>query len=87
LTNPHRIPSSKYSIIQNQYSIHDTSTYGPTFGGGHDLHVCDNSQLATSSYSNFPYSYNDGTNRGYVTFTGSKNFLTSDIEVYRLMEN
>ncbi len=87
LTNPHRIPSIKYSIKLNQYSIFDGSTYGPTFGGGHDLHVCDNSQLATSSYSKFPHAYNDTTNQGNATFSGSKNFQTSDIEVYQLMEN
>ncbi len=70
----------------SQYSIFDYNTYGPQFGGP-DLHVCDNSQLATSSYSNFPHSYNDTTNQGNATFSGSSNFQTSDIEVYRLMEN
>jgi hypothetical protein len=87
LTNPHRIPSSKYSIKLNQYSIYDGSTSGPIFGGGHDLHVCDNSQSQIDSYFNFPRSYNDTTNQGNTTFTGSKKFLTSDIEVYRLVHN
>jgi gas vesicle protein len=87
LTNPHGIPPTKYSIQQTQYSIHDTKTCGPTFGGGHDLYVCDNSQLNAVSYANFPHSYIDTTNRRNETFTGGRNFQTSDIEVYRLMTN
>jgi len=87
LTNPHKIPPTKYSIKNVQYSIGDVNGCGPIFGGGHDLHVCDNSQMTTGSYSNFPHSYNDTTNRGNATFTGSRNFQTSDIEVYRLVKN
>jgi hypothetical protein len=87
LTNPHGIPPTKYSIQYAQYSIYDFKTHGPTFGGGNDLYVCDNSQTTTVSYSNFPHSYIDTTNRGYATFTGDKNFQTSDIEVYRLLKN
>jgi gas vesicle protein len=87
LTNPHGIPPTKYSIKDVQHSICDHNGCGPTFGNGHDLHVCDNSQMKTESYANFPYSYNDTTNRGNTTFTGSFNFQTSDIEVYRLVKN
>jgi hypothetical protein len=87
LTNPHGIPPTKYSIQHTQHSIYDDRQYGPTFGGGHDLYVCDNSQTATGSYTRFPTSYIDTTNRGNDTFTGNKNFQTSDIEVYRLVEN
>jgi hypothetical protein len=87
LTNPHGIPPTKYSIQHVCWSIYDFKTNGPTFGGGHDLYVCDNSQTKTESFSNFPHSYIDTTNRGNATFTGGKNFQTSDIEVYRLMTN
>jgi hypothetical protein len=87
LTNPHGIPPTKYSIQQTQESIYDYKTYGPTFGGGHDLYVCDNSQTKTGSHSGFPHSYIDTTNRGNSTFTGGINFQTCEIEVYRLMTN
>jgi len=87
LTNPHGIPPTKYSIRRAEYSIFDVNTCGPTFGGGNDLHVCDNSQTKTHSYCNFPHSYIDTTKRGVKTFTGNRTFQTSDIEVYRLMTN
>jgi hypothetical protein len=87
LINPHRIPSTKYCIKNPEHSIYDYSTYGPIFGGGADFYVCSNSQSKEGSYSNFPYSYYDTTNQGNATFTGSRNFQTSDIEVYQLVEN
>ena len=85
LTNPHGIPPAKYQIARPEYAIHDLSGYGPTFGGGHDIYICDQSDTTTGSYSNFPHSYSDRTGNGNATFTGNKNFQTSDIEVYRLV--
>ena len=61
------------------------STYGPTFGGGHDLYICSNCNTANSNYSNFPYSYecpnyvNNG-NSDYLA--GGYNFKVEEIEVY-----
>lgn len=37
--------------------IYCNSTYGPTFGDGHDLYLADNCHLNRSSYANFPYAY------------------------------
>jgi hypothetical protein len=56
------------------YATYNTGSYGPTFGGGHDLHVRNN---LTSGYTQVGYSYGD-TNRygttGYQNeFTGSYN--------------
>jgi hypothetical protein len=87
LINPHGIPPTKYPVNKTEHSIYDSKGSGPTFGGGYDLLVCDNSQTKADSYSNFPYSYMDTTNRGSMTFTGNRNFQTSDIEVYRLEQN
>jgi hypothetical protein len=87
LTNPHGIPPTKYPIKNAECSILHAKTCGPTFGGGYDLYVCDNSQTRTDSFIYFPHSYIDTTNRGSVTFTGSHEFQTNDIEVYRLLNN
>jgi hypothetical protein len=87
LSNPHGIPPTKYPILEADYSIYNKRECGPTFGCGHDLYVCDESQAKTGSYFYFPWSYNDRTNRGSETFTGNKYFQTNDIEVYRLIDN
>jgi len=51
-----------------QYGIYCYTSYGPTWGGGHDINITGNGQ---SSYSNFGHTYetgdtvlhgNDGTN-------------------------
>jgi hypothetical protein len=44
------------------YSIYILNSYGPTFGGGHDLCISDNCDQNNSSYSNLPYSF--GKNEG-----------------------
>ncbi|CAF1573530.1 unnamed protein product [Rotaria magnacalcarata] len=85
LTNPHNISPTKYIIRPTgvSHAVVHSSAYGPTFGGGFDLHVCDESQSTKGSYSKFPTSYDDTTGKGELTFTGSSHFETSDIEVYR----
>ncbi|CAF3086898.1 unnamed protein product [Rotaria sp. Silwood2] len=86
LTNPHNIPPTKYIISPTKvvHAVAHSPAYGPTFGGGFDLHVCDESQSTEDSYFKFPTSYDDTTGKGELTFTGNNHFVTSDIEVYRL---
>ena len=43
---------TKYPIVKNnQYAIYCGASYGPTFGGGHDIYVADNSNSNKSSYT------------------------------------
>ena len=86
LTNPHDIPPTKYCLNDARITstVYRNADYGPTFGGGFDLVVAGGSNANNLSYTNFPHSYIDTTGKGYKTFTGAKNFTTSDIEIYRL---
>ncbi|CAF3336255.1 unnamed protein product [Rotaria socialis] len=86
LINPHNIPPAKYLIDTSKtvYTVNHTSGYGPTFGGGHDIHLAHANDANNSSYTNFPYTYLDTTGKGNNTFTGARNFTTSDIEVFKL---
>jgi len=82
LSNPHNIPPTKYPRKQQStFAIFSYSTYGPTFGNGHDIYVANNSNQNSTSYTNFPYAYEDSTGKGQNTFTGAKYFTTTDIEV------
>ena len=83
LTNPYKIPPTRYEIKLVEYSILNSTNSGPIFGGG-DIFVRNNSQTSVANYCNFPHSYIDTTGHGSKTFTGSRNFTTTDIEVYRL---
>ncbi|CAF0815357.1 unnamed protein product [Adineta steineri] len=87
LTNPHDIPPTKYnnkSFFHGIDAIYDDSGSGPTFGNGSDIYISDSSNNINSSYTNFPTTYYDTTGEGNNTFTGAKNFTTSDIEVFKL---
>jgi hypothetical protein len=56
------------------------SSYGPTFGGGHDLTLdCPSSG---GTYMAFPSSYTDTLGRGDATFTGAEDFTAEDYEVW-----
>jgi len=85
-SNPHNLPPTKYSRYQqNPHAICCHPSYGPTFGGGCDLYVADNSHQNNQSCIWFPYSYVDTTGKGRNTFTGADLFTTSDIEVFSII--
>ena len=44
----------KYVPQSGDYLIGCNSSYGPTFGGGHDLCICDACNTSNSSYASFP---------------------------------
>jgi hypothetical protein len=49
--------SDIFRVTNPDKAIYSVSNYGPTFGGGHDIYVRDNSIIVTGSYSNFGLSY------------------------------
>jgi len=59
------------------------STYGPTFGGGHDFMLSDNCNVNTTSYSNFNHSY-DSKGKTNINLTGAYNFQVDEVEVFAL---
>ena len=83
LTNPHGIPATKYNIKANGEHAVVPNAMGPTFGQ-YDICIYPNSNLNSQSFIEFPSNFIDSTGKGYLTFTGSTNFTTRDIEIYRL---
>jgi hypothetical protein len=83
LTNPYNIPSTEYLIkpgnVEN--SVYHNGAYGSTFGAGHNIQLANASNSNNSSYAGFPNRYADTTGKGNNTFTGARNFTTSDVEV------
>ncbi len=67
-------------------TIYNSSTYGPTFGGGHDLHVSFN---AATNYSNVGHTYecavgSYGSTTCRNSFSGSYNWTIETLEVWKL---
>ena len=89
LINSKKTPM-KFDCKSPEYAIYCISTHGPTFGGGHDIHICNNSNTTQSSYSNLYHSYkNDqlnltnGSEEAKSFLAGSHKFLTTEIEVFQ----
>ena len=62
-------------------------SYGPTFGGNHDLYISNNCLNNNSSYSCLGNAYSDILGKGYSIFSGninSGNFKLREIEVFKL---
>ncbi len=71
--------------ISPAHAICGVINYGPTFGGGHDIHICNNSNSTDGSYSNLGVSYEypkDASNEDKSFLAGSYKFRTAEIEVY-----
>ena len=79
--NPHNDAPTCFECSAVQFAMYCGSTYGPTFGGSHDLllHYGDDT---AQSYTHFPHSYTDTLGRGHATFTGAKDFTPEDYEVW-----
>jgi len=61
--------------------------YGPAFGKGNDLLICNNSNTSNGSYSELGGSYKHpnyayGSNKARSFLAGCYNFLTTEIEIY-----
>ena len=67
-----------------QHAVCCEATYGPTFGGGHDLHISNNANGNQGSYSGFGNSYQPpaGRPRANSLLAGSYNFTPTEIEVF-----
>jgi len=65
-------------------SIYCKSDYGPTFGGGKDIYVCDYANRLAGSYSNLGREYqHPQPSQGQSFLAGSFKFQLSEIEVYQ----
>ena len=73
---------------KEQYAIYCSSGYGPTFGGGHNLYICNNPQQVNQSHSNFgnsyqlPAGYAYGSEKAKNLLAGQYEFLATEIEVF-----
>jgi hypothetical protein len=63
------------------HAIWDHVDYSPTFGGGHDLYICNNSNSSQGSGSNLGTSYTNDTKNPYY-LTDQKYFQVLQLEVY-----
>ena len=68
------------------YAIYRSSSYGPTFGGGHDIVIEDNANSNTNSYTFFGNSYSipSGIKDRKTILAGTYQFTPDEVEVFYL---
>ena len=86
MVNPHGLGPIKLSLItgREQNAIYCRNKYGPTFGGGHDLHISENANTNTDSCSGLGYSYQCPPGQKNTFLVGAKTFTVTDYEVFGL---
>ena len=81
--NPHNDAPTCFECSKVQYAMYCGSSYGPTFGSGHDLCLNHGTGDTARSCTSFPRSYTDTLGRANVTtFTGALDFTPEDYEVW-----
>ena len=80
--------NEKFLIRPGYGAIYNDITQGPTFGNGHDIFVCDNSNINIGSYTYFGTSYNlpAGWAQNTVSYLAGSysSWLTTEIEVFQI---
>jgi hypothetical protein len=88
--NKDNLPPFKSPVKRNQYALYTKPTYGPTFGGGHDIHIANNSNANTGSYTNFDHSYQApsgysyGSTKARNLLAGTYRFTPNEVETFYL---
>ncbi len=69
----------KFIITNPNYALYGHANYGPTFGSGHDLHICNQSNISNGCYSGLGNAYNTTG----ISLVENGNWFTTEIEVYQ----
>jgi hypothetical protein len=76
---------SKHNISDCQHAVYNRPLFGPTFGGGHDLHICDRSDVTKGSYTKSDGTYYRGIPSNKYLAGTYNSWLTDEIEVFQIL--
>ena len=84
LVNPSGSEPTKMPLrgTNNNNGIYCNSSYGPTFGGGHDLFIANGANANSNSSSNLGFSYECPPHANASFLVGQTNFTVSELEVF-----
>jgi len=88
LRNKEGLGPFKSMVTNPSNAIYRHASYGPTFGGGHDIYIANNANSNTVSYTNFGYRYYYSVPSGIkdkkTILAGTYNFTPGEVEVFYL---
>ena len=85
---PVKLPQTGKYSSRRQYSIYNNPSYGPTFGGGHDIYISNYASSNRNSYSNLGYTYSppsgysSGSTFAKTFLAGTYDFTPDEIETF-----
>ena len=85
---PVKLPQTGKYSSNRRYSIYDSRSNGPIFGGGFDISIYNYASSNRNSYSNLGHTYSPPSGYSYgSTFansfmTGSNNFTPDEVETF-----
>ena len=86
LRNKEGLAPFKSLVTRPGSAIYRSSSYGPIFGGGHDIFIKDNANSNTNSFTNFGHSYSipSGIKDRKTILAGTYYFTPDEVEVFYL---
>ena len=81
------LQTGKYSS-RKAYSVYFVSSYGPTFGGGHDINIKSEASSNSNSYSNLGHTYSSPSGYRYASsfartfLAGTYKFTPDEVETF-----
>ena len=86
--NKDNLDPFKVLVKTLDHGIYGNNGHGPTFGGGHDIHISNNANGNRNSYSNLGHSYVQppgytyGSSKIRDLLAGSYKFQPNEVEVF-----
>jgi len=86
LRNKEGLGPFKSMVTRPSNAIYRHSSYGPTFGNGHDIYIANNANSNTNSYTDFGYSYSvpSEVQDKKTILAGTYKFTPDEVEVFYL---
>jgi hypothetical protein len=88
--NKDNLAPFKSPVRNSGKALYTESTYGPTFGYGHDFHIANNANANTGSYTNFghtyrpPSGYSSSSTKAKNLLAGTYQFTPNEVETFYL---
>ena len=85
---PFKLPQTGKYSSRRSHSIYCDSSYEPTFGGGHDIHIDNYASSNSNSYSNLGYTYSPpsgysvGSTFAQTFLAGTFYFTPDEVETF-----
>ena len=85
---PVKLPQTGRYSSSRAHSVLFGSSYGPTFGGGNDIHIPNSASSNSNSYSNLGWTYSPPSGYSYSStfaqtfLAGTYNFTPDEVETF-----